>query len=204
MNTRIFRTLFDHGNWATRRVFEAARRLDDEALDRAIDTLGSLRALLIHLVEAHGYWLARAQGVIPITVDDAALPETVSGVVLPCVAIRNPKSKIQNGIKPQARVTAVDKPGVEALYAEWKRLEVNASALLSSLDDGGLQRIVRYTNPSGAPQAYPLWQILAHQLFHAAQHRSELALALSQYGHSPGWLDVLVFVDETSAQEEIG
>ncbi len=39
---------------------------------------------------------------MPITVDDAALPETVSGVVLPCVAIRNPKSKIQNGMMPAA------------------------------------------------------------------------------------------------------
>lgn len=169
MNTLIFRTLFDHGNWATGHVFDAARQLDDEALDRAIDNLGSIRALLIHLVEAHGYWLARAQGA-----------------------------------EPQACITTVDKPGVEALCAEWKRLEASTRAMLSSLDEGGLQRIVRYTNPSGAPQAYPLWQILAHQLFHAAQHRSELALALSQCGHSPGWLDVLVFVDELSAQEEIG
>jgi uncharacterized damage-inducible protein DinB len=166
MDMRILRTLYDHGNWATRRVFEAARRLDDGALDRTIDKLGSLRELLIHLVDAHGYWLARAQGV-----------------------------------EPQPRLTAVDKPGVEALFAEWKRLEASVSAMLTTLDDGGLQRIVRYTNPSGAPQAYPLWQILAHQLLHAVQHRSELALALSQYGHSPGWLDVLVFVDETSAPE---
>ncbi len=37
-------------------------------------------------------------GFIPITVDDAALPEAISGVVLPSVAIHNPKSKIQNGI----------------------------------------------------------------------------------------------------------
>ncbi|GEM_PF-3227164 len=34
---------------------------------------------------------------IPITVDDAALPEAISGVVLPSVAIHNPKSK--NGIR---------------------------------------------------------------------------------------------------------
>gem|GEM_PF-3306121 len=35
-----------------------------------------------------------AKNLTPITVDDAALLEAVSGVVLPSVAIQNPKSKI--------------------------------------------------------------------------------------------------------------
>ncbi len=37
---------------------------------------------------------------IPITVDDAALLKAVLGVVLPSVAIHNPKSKTKNGITP--------------------------------------------------------------------------------------------------------
>jgi len=50
------------------------------------------------------------QDVIPITVDDAALPEAISGVVLPSAAILNPKSKIQNGITPPESVQRLDKP----------------------------------------------------------------------------------------------
>ncbi len=39
-----------------------------------------------------------ADAIIPITVDDAALLKAVLGVVLPSVAIHNPKSKTKNGI----------------------------------------------------------------------------------------------------------
>ncbi len=61
-----------------------------------------------------------AQPVIPITVDDAALPEAISGVVLPSVAIHNPKSKIQNGMSSAAPVATVT-------------LEFDASAALARI-----------------------------------------------------------------------
>ncbi len=60
-----------------------------------------------------------------------------------------------------------------------------------------LVEIIRYTNAKGEPQAYPRWQLLLHQALHAAQHRSEVALLLSQRGHSTGLLDYLIFIDET-------
>jgi uncharacterized damage-inducible protein DinB len=56
---------------------------------------------------------------------------------------------------------------------------------------------VRYTNAKGEPQAYLRWQILLHQALHAAQHRSEAALLLSKLGYSTGWLDYLIYSDET-------
>ena len=54
-----------------------------------------------------------------------------------------------------------------------------------------------YTNAKGEPQAYPRWQILLHQALHDAQHRSEAALLLSRLGASTGWLDYLIYIDET-------
>ena len=62
-----------------------------------------------------------------------------------------------------------------------------------------LSEIVHYTNLQGEPQAYPRWQILLHQALHAAQHRSEVALLLTRLDHSPGWLDYLIYIDETRA-----
>jgi uncharacterized damage-inducible protein DinB len=40
-----------------------------------------------------------------------------------------------------------------------------------------------------------------HQVNHATQHRSEAALLLTRFGYSPGWLDLLVYVDEQSSDQ---
>lgn len=37
------------------------------------------------------------------------------------------------------------------------------------------------------------WQMLIHCLYHSAQHRSEVAELLTQYGQSPGNLDFILF-----------
>jgi uncharacterized damage-inducible protein DinB len=50
-------------------------------------------------------------------------------------------------------------------------------------------------NNAGEPNAYPLWQLLTHQVTHAQQHRSEIAIALTEFGYSPGWLDFLIYID---------
>jgi uncharacterized damage-inducible protein DinB len=56
--------------------------------------------------------------------------------------------------------------------------------------------VVSYVNFQGETWAYPLWQQMLHQANHATQHHSELAMLLTQLGHSPGWLDFLLFLDE--------
>lgn len=43
------------------------------------------------------------------------------------------------------------------------------------------------------------WQALAQLLFHSMQHRSEIALWLTEAGHSPGDLDFIYFADPSMA-----
>ena len=43
--------------------------------------------------------------------------------------------------------------------------------------------------------AYLLWQQMLHQVNHGTQHRSEVAVILTEYGHSPGWMDFIVYLD---------
>jgi uncharacterized damage-inducible protein DinB len=84
-----------------------------------------------------------------------------------------------------------------ALREAWKSVDDASHKYVADLRADDLSEIVRYTNAKGEPQAYPRWQILLHQTLHAAQHRSEAALRLTGLGHSTGWLDYLIYIDET-------
>jgi uncharacterized damage-inducible protein DinB len=55
--------------------------------------------------------------------------------------------------------------------------------------------MIAYTNTKGKPFAYPLWQLMLHQANHATQHRSENAAMLTRFGHSPGDLDFVLYLD---------
>ena len=82
-----------------------------------------------------------------------------------------------------------------AIRGRWGEIERDTQAFIAGLDDGRLAAVVGYTNMQGERWAYPLWQQMIHQVNHATQHRSEAAVLLTQHGHSPGWLDLLYFVD---------
>ena len=85
---------------------------------------------------------------------------------------------------------------VAALRIRWEEVEAAMSEYVATLRERDLARVVSYVNFQGERWAYPLWQQLLHQVNHATQHRSEAALLLTRLGYSPGWLDLLVYVDE--------
>lgn len=88
---------------------------------------------------------------------------------------------------------------VAAIRARWAEIEQGTQEFLSAQDNLSLNHVIHYLNSAGEPNAYPLWQILLHQVNHATQHRSEIAMILTQFGHSPGWLDFLIFLDLKNA-----
>ncbi|HEX9413126.1 MAG TPA: DinB family protein [Ktedonobacterales bacterium] len=100
-------------------------------------------------------------------------------------------------VTPPAELQAAAFLDCRPLHQRWQEIEQQTQALLVTLDTAALGGIVHYVNAEGQPNAYPLWQILFHQAIHAAQHRSEAAMLLTQLGASPGWLDFLYYLDLT-------
>ena len=87
-------------------------------------------------------------------------------------------------------------PTFETLGDAWSREETKMRAFLQRLSDPILLEVVEYESTlSGRRYAIPLWQMMAHLAHHGTQHRSEVALALTQLGHSPGDLDLIVYFD---------
>ncbi len=105
-----------------------------------------------------------------------------------------------HGRSPRAMPAAADIPDLAAIRARWAVIESDTQAFLAGLDDAALARVVEYTNMQGERWTYPLWQQMIHQVNHATQHRSEAAVMLTHLGHSPGWLDLLYFVDLDAAE----
>jgi uncharacterized damage-inducible protein DinB len=105
-----------------------------------------------------------------------------------------------NGRSPRALPEPAAFPDLATIRHRWTAIERDTQAFVATLDDARLAAEVAYINAQGERWAYPLWQQMIHQVNHATQHRSEAAAMLTRLGHSPGWLDLLYFVDLTTAR----
>jgi uncharacterized damage-inducible protein DinB len=86
-------------------------------------------------------------------------------------------------------------PDLAAIRARWDVIERDTQTFVAGVDEVSLAADISYTNFEGEVWTYPLWQQMIHQVNHGTQHRSEAAALLTLLGHSPGWLDLLYFVD---------
>ena len=98
------------------------------------------------------------------------------------------------GISPRAVWDASEFPDLVAVRERWEEVERATAAFVGGLTDNQLGHDVSYTPMRGGSRTQPLWQLLLHQANHATQHRSEAAYLLSEAGHSPGDLDLLLYL----------
>lgn len=100
------------------------------------------------------------------------------------------------GTSPPAPLAEDEFPTLAAIGARRHEEQRRLRDFLAALRDEDLARVVAYTDTRGQPMAEVLWHLLAHVVNHGTQHRSEAAAMLTELGHSPGDLDMIVFFRE--------
>ena len=100
------------------------------------------------------------------------------------------------GESPAVRMKPEDFPTFESLSMRWLEEEKLLMAFVDSLTDETLNNTFNYKTTKGEPFQRILWHAMAHVVNHGTQHRSEAAAMLTEMGHSPGDIDLILFIYE--------
>lgn len=98
------------------------------------------------------------------------------------------------GVSPTRLLDPQDFGTLALIRQYWDQVEQHTQAYIDAIEDDVLLQVMEYRSTKGEPFANLRWQVLVHQVNHATQHRSEVALLLTRLNQSPGDLDMIVFV----------
>jgi uncharacterized damage-inducible protein DinB len=87
-------------------------------------------------------------------------------------------------------------PTLAALQTRWLEEEALLMEFVAGLTDEKLQSEFDYTSTEGERHRRVIWETMAHLVNHGTQHRTEAAAILTGFGHSPGDIDLIVFLNQ--------
>jgi uncharacterized damage-inducible protein DinB len=99
------------------------------------------------------------------------------------------------GTSPTIRIQPQEFPAFESLRARWRQEEQRLMQFVETVTDDKLNSVLAYKNTKGSPLKQILWKLMVHVVNHGTQHRSEAAAMLTDFGCSPGDLDMVYFFD---------
>jgi uncharacterized damage-inducible protein DinB len=100
------------------------------------------------------------------------------------------------GHSPTEWMKSEDFPTFEALLEHWEIETKNLMTFVKSVNETSLYDKVHYRTTGGRSLNNILWHLMVHLVNHGTQHRSETAAMLTDFGHSPGDIDMLVYLRE--------
>jgi len=100
------------------------------------------------------------------------------------------------GTSPLERLNPEDFLTFDSLRTRWAEEEKLLMAFVENVTDETLNSKFSYKNLAGVPQERVLWQAMAHLINHGTQHKTEAAALLTDFGHSPGDIDLLGYLIE--------
>ena len=98
------------------------------------------------------------------------------------------------GLPNTAMLAADEVPTWVALRELWEAEQQLMRAYLATVGDDELAGVFSYRRSNGTLITSTRWHTMAHMINHATQHRAELGLLLTDLGHSPGNIDLNVFL----------
>ena len=99
------------------------------------------------------------------------------------------------GNSPTSRLKPEDFPTVESLRTRWLAEEKQLMDFAEAVTDERLNQPFSYNNTSGKSFTRIVWQAMVHLVNHGTQHRTEAAAMLTDFGCSPGDIDLIYFLD---------
>jgi uncharacterized damage-inducible protein DinB len=102
----------------------------------------------------------------------------------------------QEGLSVTALPAEDEFPTLEVIRTRWAAEERAMREYLATVSDEALSQKMQYKTTKGVPRENVLWHVLVHVVNHGTQFRSEAGVILTQYGQSPGDVDLLAFLRE--------
>jgi len=100
------------------------------------------------------------------------------------------------GYSPTEWLMPEDFSTFEELQDRWNTETSNLMAFVQSVNEDKLNSAIHYRTTNGKQRQNTLWHLMVHLVNHGTQHRSEAAAMLTDFGHSPGDIDMIVFLRE--------
>ena len=100
------------------------------------------------------------------------------------------------GTSPTVRLKPDDFPTFESLRTRWAEEEKLLMAFVEDVTEERLNSKFSYKATDGTPHERILWQAMAQRVNHGTQHKTEAAAMLTDFGQSPGDIDMIWYLIE--------
>ena len=100
------------------------------------------------------------------------------------------------GNSPNYRLKPEDFPTFESLRTRWAEDEKLLMAFVENVTEERLNSKFSYKATDGTPHERILWHAMAHLVNHGTQHKTEAAAMLTDFGQSPGDIDMIFYFIE--------
>ena len=106
------------------------------------------------------------------------------------------RRRLQGEKTPFGIPEETDFPAPQSLLEAWQADEQSMRSFLAAVSEEFLHSTLEYKNSKGLAFQNTVWNILTHVVNHGTQHRAEAAAMLTDFGFSPGDVDMIVYFRE--------